>query len=588
MNRKLDFTLLLTTLLLSIVLYGCSTWETKPTTTPTSTSPAQQELTPTELDESSPIGTETELPVERTPEIGEPAEIQPLEADLSEPELFWNQAERQAVAAAIDREALVNRVFDGHNFPAYHMVPSGYPDAMEPFLGKYGKRDLDLAVELLKGEGYTTENPLAVEMWYPPERYGKATAEVMQVIKEQLEESGLIQVEILSKDWTEYVPGFVDGSFPVYLLGWFPDFADPDNWISPFGSCAQSANLGSNYCNSTMEALLDEAAGATDTAERQSLYREIGELWAEDIPTLPLFWESEFVVMREGVEGVEIGSTLEFNYNTLRFGEDADPAAGNTNTIIIGTTGETNSLDAQDAYGLHDWEIIKNTGVPLLKFSPGTAELIPGAAVEFPEVSEDGKTYTFTLRDGIQYADGTPLTAQDYVTAWERLALGGIVSGLIDIYVSSVEAPDDQTVVYHLTDAYGFFPALTASTPFIPSNPNQFPESELVFFPEEVDGIGPYRMAAYVPGEQMELESNPKYFGEDKPIIPNVIVRYFSDPIDLSNAVEAGEVDIAWRHLGVDEALRLEDVEGMTVKIIEIPDLRFLVFNHQFMTGGGE
>jgi len=561
-----------------------------PTTTPT-TAPFEEpapEVSATALITVLPQIGGTEEPAVEKLGNKEPVAVEPTEDRPISPELFWNKAKRQAVAAAIDREMLVDRVFDGRNYPAYHMVPSGYPYATEPFLDKYGIRNLDMAVALLEGEGYSAENPFKLELWYPPEHYGTITADVLQVLKEQLEETGLIQVEIRSKDWAEYVRSFVNGSFPIFILGWFPDFADPQNWLSLFGSCAQSADLGSNYCNPTIESFLAQAAAATETTERQSLYQEIGELWAEDIPTLPLFWESEFAVMREGIEGVQIGSTLEFNYNALLFGEGADPAAGNTDTIIIGTTDELHSLDAQDAYGFHDWEILKNTGVPLLKFLPGTAELTPGAAVNFPEVSEDGKTYTFTLREGIRFADGTKLTAKDYVTAWERITLGGIVSGLIEIYVESVEAPDDQTVVYNLTDAYGFFPALAASTPFIPSNPNQFPISELVLFPEEVDGIGPYRMASFVPGEQMELESNPNYFGEDKPNIKNVIVRYFNDPIALSNAVEVGEIDIAWRYLGADEAVRLEQVEGIIVNKIEAPELRFLVFNHKFLTGGGE
>jgi peptide/nickel transport system substrate-binding protein len=586
MNGKRSFISIASFILICLIMGACA----MPISTP-ATAPYEE---PTPEEKAGVIVTDlsqierTKEPALEKPVIGEPVAVKPTEDKPILPELFWNQAKRQAVAAAIDRKKLVDRVFDGSNNPAYHMVPSGYPYATEPFLDKYGVRDLDTAVKLLQGEGYTAENPLVIELWYPAEHYGKTTADVMQVIKEQLEETGLIQVEIQSNDWAEYVGGLVDGSLPVFFLGWFPDFADPENWLSPFGSCAGSSGLGSNYCNPTMEALLNRAAAVMDTAERQSLYQEIGDLWAEDIPTLPLFWESEFVVTRDGVEGIDIGPILEFNYNTLRFGEDADPAAGNTDTIIIGTTDEVHSLDAQDAYGVHDWEIIKNTGVPLLKFAPGSAELVPGAAVDFPEVSEDGKTYTFTLRDGIRFADGTILTANDYVTAWERIALGGIVSGLIEIFVESVEAPDDHTIVYRLTDSYGFFPALAASTPFIPSNPGQFPETELVLFPGEVDGIGPYRMVAYVPGEQMELESNPNYFGEDRPFIKNVIMRYFKDPIAMRDALEAGELDIAWRHLGADEAVRLEEVDGLTVKNIEAPDLRFLVFNHQFKTRGGE
>jgi len=578
MNRKLFYTLGALVLMLSMILAACAPAATE---APAAEEPAAEEPAAEEPAAEEPAATEEV--------VEEPAETEePVEEEAMEPELFWNQAERQAVAAALDREALVDRTSEGRNIPAYHMVPTGYPYATEPFLDKYGTRDLDMAIALLEGEGYTADNPFVMELWYPPEHYGTTTADVMQVIKEQLEETGLIQVDLLSQNWAEYVDSFVDGSLPVFILGWFPDFADPENWLSPFGSCIQSPDMGVNYCNDTMDPLLASAAASADPAERESLYQEIGDLWAEDIPTIPLFWEPEFVVVRDGVEGVDIGSTFEFNYNIIGFGEGAEPASGSTDTVIIGTTDEVHSLDAQDAYAVHDWEILKNTGVSLLSYVPGSSELITGAAADFPEVSEDGKTYTFTLKEGVTYADGTPLTAQDYVTAWERIGLEGDVSGLIQLYVVSVEAPDDQTVVYNLTDAFGFFPALAATAPFIPSNPNQFPADELVFFPEEMDGIGPYRMVSYVPGEQMVLEPNPNYFGEDAPITKNVIVRYFADPTTMSNAVEAGEIDIAWRILGAVEAVRLQDVEGLTVTKIDAPALRYLVFNHEYMTGGEE
>ena len=392
-----------------------------------------------------------------------------------------------------------------------------------------------------------------------------------------------MKVELLSQNWAEYVDSFVDGDLPFFILGWFPDFADPETWLSPFGSCVQSPDLGVNYCSDVLDPLLAQAAASPDPAEREALYQEIGDFWAEDLPTIPLFWEPEFVTYRDGVEGVKIGSTFEFNYNQLSFGDGANPASGSADTIILGTTDEVHSLDAQDAYAIHDWEILKNTGVSLLSYEPGTAEMVLGAAADWPAVSDDGTTYTFELKEGITYADGTPVTAQDYVYAWDRLnTIEGDVSGLIQLYVESVEAPDDTTVVYNLNGAFGFFPALAATAPFIPSNPNQFPADDKVSFPEELDGIGPYRMASYTPGEQAVLEANPGYFGDDKPQISNVIVRYFADPTTMSQAVETGEIDIAWRILGAVEAVRLMEVEGLTVDKIEAPALRYLVFNHTY------
>ncbi|NMB68875.1 MAG: hypothetical protein GYA20_08945 [Chloroflexi bacterium] len=529
----------------------------------------------------------TAAPVEPTAAPAEPtaAPVEPTAAPTEGPHLLWNKELKQAIAAAIDREAIVDRVFEGRNTPAYSMVPTGYPFATEPFLDKYGTRDLEMSKQILTDLGYTADQPFTFELWYPPEHYGTTTADVMQVIKEQLEETGLMKVELKSQNWAEYVDSFVAGELPFFMLGWFPDFVDPDNWLTPFASCLQSPDNGVNYCNEEMDKLLLDAASAADPAEREALYKQIGELYAEEVPTLPLFWEPEFITSRKGIEGIKIGAAFEFNYAPLSFTADAAPASGSTDTIIIGTTDEVNSLDPQDAYATHDWEIIKNTGLPLLAYEPGTTNLVGGAAVDLPTVSEDGLTYTFTLKDGLMFADGTPITAANYVTLWKRFSLEGQVSGLIQNYVADVAAPDEKTVVITLKDSFGFLPALAATAPFVLANPAIFPEDEIVTFPETVDGLGPYRMVSHTPGEQMVLEANPNYIGTP-PNIKNVIIRYFADPATLANAVETGEIDIAWRVLGPVEAIRLQSVEGLTVTTVDAPALRYMVFNHTFMVGG--
>lgn len=521
---------------------------------------------------------------EATEEVVEETEVATEEA---EPQYLWTQPLRQAIAAAIDREVIVDRVFEGRNIPAYHMVPEGYPYATQPFFDKYGTRDLDMAISLLEGEGYTEDDPFVFDLWFPPEHYGTTTADVMQVIKEQLEDTGLIVVNLNSMNWAEYVDGFVAGDLPFFILGWFPDFADPENWLSPFSSCLQSPDNGVNYCNEEMDALLLAAASSADPAERTDLYQQIGELYAEDVPTIPLFWEPEFITYADGVEGVVVGAPFEFNYNVLSFADDASPASGSMDTIIIGTTDEVNSLDADDAYATHDWEIIKNTGSALLSYVPGTSELVPGTAADFPVVSEDGLSYTFTLKDNVMFADGTPVTAADYVYSWDRLnALEGQVSGLIQLYVDSVEAVDDLTVKYNLKASFGFFPALAATAPFVAVNPAEFTMDAINAFPEVLDGVGPYKMVSHTPGEQMVLEANEYYFGDDAALIPNVIIRYFADPTTMSNAIESGEIDVAWRTLGPVEAIRLMDVEGVNVIKVDAPALRYMVFNHTYMVEG--
>jgi peptide/nickel transport system substrate-binding protein len=513
----------------------------------------------------------TAAPVEPTVEA--PVEMVPL----------WSAELKQAIAAAIDREVIVDRVFEGRNIPAYHMVPQGYPFATEPFRAAYGERDLEKAKAILTGLGYTADKPFTFELWFPPEHYGTTTADVMQVIKEQLEETGLIKVTLKSQNWAEYVDSFVAGQLPVFMLGWFPDFADPENWLSPFASCIGSPDNGVNYCDPKMDELLVKAASSSDPAVRQATYLEIGDYYAQQVPTLPLFWEPEFVTYRNGVQGVKIGAPFEFNYNVVSFADGYTPASGSKDTLIIGTTDAVNSLDANDAYATHDWEILKNTGVALMTYLPGTSDLQPGVAADFPTVSADGMSYTFKLRPGVKFADGTLLTAQDYVRSWERLnKLEGQVSGLIQLYVASVEAPDDLTVIYHLKNSFGFFTALAATAPFVPVPASMDPEA-IVQFPATLDGVGPYRMVSLVPGEQLVLEANPEYFGADKPLIKQVIIKYFADPTTMGQAVEKGEIDVAWRTLGPVEAARLSSVAGLTVETVNAPALRYLVFNMTYM-----
>jgi peptide/nickel transport system substrate-binding protein len=155
---------------------------------------------------------------------------------------------------------------------------------------------------------------------------------------------------------------------------------------------------------------------------------------------------------------------------------------------------------------------------------------------------------------------------------------------LVQLYVESVEAPDDLTVVYNLKASFGFFPTLAATAPFVVTNPATFVADEIVQFPESFDGIGPYRMVSFTPGEQMVLEANHEYFGE-APVISTVIIRYFADPTTMSNAIEKGDVDVAWRTLGPVEAIRLAEVSGVTTVKVDAPALRYMVFNHTFTVG---
>ena len=265
---------------------------------------------------------------------------------------------------------------------------------------------------------------------------------------------------------------------------------------------------------------------------------------------------------------------------------DTTEASG-PKTIIIGTTDTISSLDPGDAYAVHDWELIKNTGEGLLGWEPGELTLRTGLAADFPDVSDDGLTYTFTLRDGIQFGDGTELTASMYADSLNRLLTigpdcpNGVANALATPFIESITAPDDSTMVFQLTRPVAFFPQLTATATFMPGHPDLFPADECVLYPEApVYGVGPWYISEYTQAEQTVLEPNPYYTGVLAPQVDRIIIRYFSDPQTMALAVQNGEIDVAWRILGPELVAELGGVSDLTVGAIEGGAIRYLILNY--------
>jgi peptide/nickel transport system substrate-binding protein len=256
-------------------------------------------------------------------------------------------------------------------------------------------------------------------------------------------------------------------------------------------------------------------------------------------------------------------------------------------TIIIGVTDTISSLDPADAYATHDWELIRNTGRTLLRWNPGTSELVPDLATAMPTISADGLTYTVTLQSGVKFGDGTELTASMFASQLNRLLTIGpscpndVADALAIPYVESITAPDDSTLVFKLKSAIAYFPQLLATAPYTPSLPSTFPLTECVLVPATpIYGVGPWFISQYTQNEQLVLEPNPYYNGDLVPQVDQIIIRYFSDPQTLALAVQNGEVDIAWRFLGPQLIAQLQGTADLTVGTVNGGAIRYLIINH--------
>jgi peptide/nickel transport system substrate-binding protein len=149
-----------------------------------------------------------------------------------------------------------------------------------------------------------------LEVWYTPSHYGPASGDEYAEIKRQLDESGLFEVTLESTEWNQYSEAAFTDKYPVYQLGWFPDYPDADNYTSSFYSKDSFLNI--HYQNPEMERLLAAEKASTDDAEREAAFADIQAVGAQDAPTVPYIELSQVAVAQDSVSGVQ--DTLDPSY----------------------------------------------------------------------------------------------------------------------------------------------------------------------------------------------------------------------------------------------------------------------------------
>jgi len=225
-------------------------------------------------------------------------------------------------------------------------------------------------------------------------------------------------------------------------------------------------------------------------------------------------------------------------------------------------SGDFDFLDPQLAYRTDDWATIFTTAMQLVSFREkagieGT-QLYPQAATAFPTVSKDGKTYTFTIRSGLKFSDGTLVTAASFKRSWERILSPKMGSPLgVNLDLQNTVVGGDAFLNGKAGSISGIsakglkltFQLVKPNATFVPILSMQWFTAVPANLPYASEGVnvypaaGPYYIASRDPGRSTVLKRNPNYKG-DRPANPDQIV--FTPNVDTDQSllqVKAGQAD---------------------------------------------
>ena len=186
----------------------------------------------------------------------------------------------------------------------------------------------------------------------------------------------------------------------------------------------------------------------------------------------------------------------------------------------------------------------------LLRFDPQNYPKIVGDVAESWSVSKDGLTYTFKLRKGIKFHDGSELTSKDVKATYEKIIFPpqGVASARKASYavVDKIETPDILTVVFSLKHPSASFLANLAS-PWNFIYKADILTKEPRWYEKNIMGSGPFTFVEYVPGSHWVAKKNPNYFMKSRPYLDGYKAIFIRDTAPRVAAIRSGQALIEFR-----------------------------------------
>ena|GEM_PF-664350 len=514
-------------------------------------------------------------------------------ASLDEKDAELARAEiRSAIGLLFDRTYICVDIAQADQIPANTFVCQGVqePDGSD-FAQNAGEGDgkgyydasqealtsnFEKAVAILK-KYYDYDEANGVFTNFPAMTYLYNTNEAHKAIGEYLQ-SALsavgIQMSMENQEWATFLNTRKAGDFSIARNGWIMDYTDPicmlDMWTSGSGNndaqfgkgdhakiAAYDLDLtdlgydvqveGGTWAE-TYDVLIDTINKESDQDKRFKLMHRAEDMIMATGALTPLYYYTNPYLLNKDVEGFYV-TPLGFSHFekctvggkgdsiSVTYGSEPDTLDPALNSAVDGATTLVHTFE-----GLSRWELQDDGSY---KIGPACAEEM----VEGKENSDGTVTYTYTLRDGLTWSDGQPLTAADFEFAWKRAAseeLGADYGEMYSVIVGypndlAVKAVDDKTLEVTTTNLIAYWDELMAFPVFYPTRQDIVSDEGWATDPKTYICNGPYSISDWKHNSVITLTKRDDYWDADN-ITMKEIKWFLSDDSNTNLANwEAGD-----------------------------------------------
>lgn len=292
--------------------------------------------------------------------------------------------------------------------------------------------------------------------------------------------------------------------------------------------------------------LISEIRAETDLVAREALMHEAEDVLMESGAILPVYYYNDIYLMKDGIEG--------FYCTPYGYKYFMNATYGDATTLRINLASEPDKLDPALNSSVDGACLAVNSFGGLYTYDANN-QLVPNFA-EKCEESEDGLTYVFTMRDGLKWSDGTPLTAKDFEYSWTRAVATETASDYAYMYdsgnIASWKASDDgKTFTVTLASPSPYFFDLCAFPTFYAVNQACVEASQTADNPgawaTEVGFVcsGAYMLTEWTHDVSMVYEKNPNYWDAANVKIERLEFMLSADDTAIFAAYNAGDLDFA-------------------------------------------